>query len=501
MTDAAQEWWDASLDYDSSDPLHPDYIFGGGSSMALDLEYDDRGMVTHWDSWSMWLHADYDRDLLGRTLQARYSDGSDQVALTLGVTYSAAGFVTSLTGQEGTHHFQYDEAGRILQADHPSPDNPPEAFSYDQAGNRMVAGQESDYRFDAARRLLQDPNFVFEYDEAGNRILRRSRSTGEETRYAYDGGGRLVRVELPSGRIVEYGYDAFNRRVEKKIDGTVARRYIWHESFVLAELDGTGRVLAFYTPTWYPDAHVGVRAWNGTDEYIDYYFARGPDGTVQAVFDDSGTLVESYRYRVFGLPVGLPAAPITHRLFAGMDYDQDTGLYYLRSRWYDPQVGLFIQRDPLPMGQAKDPYGYASHRPWTAKDPSGLDSSVPLGPSNSLGEASWESVGKPALESAAVQALEQIPKVGGKIAGPAGMILQAKDLIKIGLSDDPLKAGRDWYKSQWWNPAARYVDSFTSIGGVGSPKTANDPRTPDKGPGCSLFPNNPSLQPGAGPHR
>ncbi len=70
---------------------------------------------------------------------------------------------------------------------------------------------------------------------------------------------------------------------------------------------------------------------------------------------------------------------MNHRLFAGTDYDQDTGLYYLRHRWYDPVAGLFIQRDPLPLGQASDPYGYAHNRSWTTNDWTGLQ---PLGGSN-----------------------------------------------------------------------------------------------------------------------
>lgn len=463
--ESGEDWWYATVGYQDS-KLLPDYVFAMGDG-GVGLLYDNVGLTTGWESWSGWVSAAFQRNDAGRLTAADYTDSWDATAVSLSLTYSDAGLLTGFTGPEGHHGFTYDQAGRITSATHPKADNPDESFTWDAAGNRRMTGQEAEYQYDAARRLLQDPDYTYQYDNAGNRVLRQSRSGGGDTSYEYDGGNRLQRVTVPGGAVVEYRYDGLDRRVERWVDGILANRYLWNVDDVLAEFDGTGKLSRSYIPILEPDMNLGVSILAGDGYLYPHYYAADDLGTVYALLDDDGAIVESYRYSAFGRPVGLPANPVNSRLFAGMDYDPVTGLYYARARWYDPEAGLFLQRDPIPMKSAVTPYGFADDRPGNTRDPSGMDP-----------QSSWKAestiinnqVVQPTVDTATTEAVSRIPKVGGKAAGVVGVVLQAKDLIKVITSKDPLKAGRDWYKSQWWNPAGKYVDSFLSLGGDKSGK-------------------------------
>jgi RHS repeat-associated protein len=71
-----------------------------------------------------------------------------------------------------------------------------------------------------------------------------------------------------------------------------------------------------------------------------------------------------------------PGASVNHWLFTGEQHDADSELYYLRARYYDPESGRFLSRDPLPGGQ---PYAYAGGNPINRVDPSGLTWSSTIG--------------------------------------------------------------------------------------------------------------------------
>jgi RHS repeat-associated protein len=58
---------------------------------------------------------------------------------------------------------------------------------------------------------------------------------------------------------------------------------------------------------------------------------------------------------------------------AGAQYDQETGLYYMRARYYDPELGRFLSEDPIGIAGGLNLYAYAGNDPVNASDPAGLD--------------------------------------------------------------------------------------------------------------------------------
>ena len=58
-------------------------------------------------------------------------------------------------------------------------------------------------------------------------------------------------------------------------------------------------------------------------------------------------------------------------MFTGREYDKETGLYYYRARYYNPQIGRFLQTDPVGYGDGMNSYRYCGNNPLSATDPSG----------------------------------------------------------------------------------------------------------------------------------
>jgi RHS repeat-associated protein len=99
------------------------------------------------------------------------------------------------------------------------------------------------------------------------------------------------------------------------------------------------------------------------------YFLYDALGSTTDLTDSSGGVTTTYGYDVFGgLRSGSPGA--TEWLFTGEQLDAHEGLYYLRARYYDPEIGRFLGRDPL---KVDHPYVYATNNPVNWTDPSGLD--------------------------------------------------------------------------------------------------------------------------------
>ena len=99
-------------------------------------------------------------------------------------------------------------------------------------------------------------------------------------------------------------------------------------------------------------------------------------GSVVALSDANGALAERYAYSPFG-QVNAPSHPAIGNpyLFAGREFDSETGLYYSRARYYDPDMGRFLSTDPLGYADGMNLYAYVRNNPINRVDPLGLTGS------------------------------------------------------------------------------------------------------------------------------
>ena len=111
-----------------------------------------------------------------------------------------------------------------------------------------------------------------------------------------------------------------------------------------------------------------------------YYAIKDHQNTVIALVDTSGTVVESYEYdawgntRVFNAAgIELTASAIGNRYcFQGREIDWVTGLYYFRARWYNPETGRWISKDPIGIAGGLNLYAFCGNNPVNFTDPFGL---------------------------------------------------------------------------------------------------------------------------------
>ena len=148
---------------------------------------------------------------------------------------------------------------------------------------------------------------------------------------------------------MEFTYGADGIRTSKK-SNNVTTTYTLDGNRILRETDGTKTLTYFYGL----NGVVGFR-YNSTD----YYYVKNVQGDVLAIYDANGNLVVKYVYDAWGKVLsvkdayGTEISDATHVGFINpfryrsYYYDVETGLYYLQSRYYDPDVGRFINSDAL----------------------------------------------------------------------------------------------------------------------------------------------------------
>ncbi|MCZ6789325.1 MAG: hypothetical protein O7D33_05215 [Chloroflexi bacterium] len=327
----------------------------------------------------------------GATAAYTYDEASQLTELlnTIGVTtisrfaytYDAASNRITRTTTNGIANYDYDALNRLTDATQPDPVDPlqqlTEAFQYDPVGNRTSSHLATGQVHDVANRLLEDSNFTFSYDANGNLIEKIDKANGDRTVYTYDVENQLVQVEkftvaggLSPVVSAIYRYDALGRRIEKDVSGimTLTTRYIFDNEDILLELDGNNQVVARYTHG--PGIDEPVIMLRGGQP--SFYHADGL-GSVWDLTDFAGSAVRSYTYDSFGNLLSNTGSVTNPYTYTGREFDTESGLYYYRARYYDPNVGRFLQGDPLGLpGVPINGYAYTQNNPTNLTDPSGF---------------------------------------------------------------------------------------------------------------------------------
>lgn len=201
-------------------------------------------------------------------------------------------------------------------------------------------------------------------DNNGNTLTKSTSS--ETTQYAWDFENRLASVTLPSsGGVVSFKYDPFGRRVQKS-GSSLTTNYLYDGNSPIEELDDARNILARYAQTLATDEPLSIVS-NGL---TNFYSADGI-GSITSLTNAAAALVQTYTFNAFGEVTTSSGSVTSNFGYIGREYDPETGLLYLRARYYDPSNGRFISEDPLRF-VTEAPYFYASNSPLNFTDPSGL---------------------------------------------------------------------------------------------------------------------------------
>jgi RHS repeat-associated protein len=189
--------------------------------------------------------------------------------------------------------------------------------------------------------------------------------------YVYDELGNLRRVDLSSGVPIEYVIDAENRRVGKKVSGTLVQGFLYKDSlYPVAELTGEGRVIAQFvygSQSHVPDYMI--------KDGVTFRIVSDHLGSLRLVVNsETGEIVQRMNYDAFGR-VTLDTNPGFQPFgFAGGLYEYQTGLVRFGTRDYDPEAGRWTTKDPVGFrGGDANLYGYVLNDPINLIDPTGTD--------------------------------------------------------------------------------------------------------------------------------
>jgi len=185
----------------------------------------------------------------------------------------------------------------------------------------------------------------------------------------YDGENRPLTVSY-AGNSTTYEYGPDGSRLKKTVTDTSATTtttlYVGD-----VEIQNYGQG-ASEVVTRHP--HAMVREVDGTKSWLHL----DHQGTVHAVFTGTGAKARRYEYRAWGKREGswdyLPAEPHESKGWIGERYDAESGLQYLNARYYDPDLGRFIQPDWWEVtepGVGTNRYAYSNNDPVNLMDPGG----------------------------------------------------------------------------------------------------------------------------------
>jgi len=273
----------------------------------------------------------------------------------------------TISGAAHVYEYIYDLAGRLEEVKIDS--STVSAYTYDTNGNRLshngVAGS-----YDDQDRLLQYGNIEYMYAASGNLETRTDISLSQTTSYDYDAYGNLMEAMLSDGTVVEYVVDALNRRIGKKVDGTLVRAWLYKDGLnPVAELDGAGAVLSIFiyaSKRNVPDFMLkGGNTYRVVADHL---------GSPRMVIDTATGIVEQQmEFDEFGNVLQDSNPGFQPFGFAGGLYDPDTQLVRFGARDYDPSIGRWTARDPILFdGRHLNLYGYTANDPVNFIDPGGL---------------------------------------------------------------------------------------------------------------------------------
>ena len=286
---------------------------------------------------------------------ATYTTTAGNYSVTYTYDYDDNGNITSISDGTNTVAYQYDSANQLIQ-EHYLEAEYGYLYGYNEGGNlthryHCFANEETNqlevagevfYSYDNSAwgdLLTAYDDVPITYDQIGNPETFGDRS------FTWEHGRQLK--SLSEGNTTwAYTYDASGMRTGRT-DGTTAYQYVYTGSQLMqmtVNQNGDNAVDDTLTFTYDASGIPLSVTYNGTK----YYYATNLQGDVVAILDASGNTVASYTYNAWGKCLNSYTSgigflnPLRYR---GYVYDAETGLYYLQSRYYDPEVGRFVNAD------------------------------------------------------------------------------------------------------------------------------------------------------------
>ena len=323
-----------------------------------------------------------------------YKSGADTYTTDFINTYDTEGRITSYGYESVKSDYTYDENSQLVRADNNFIGNSyTAAYSYDERGN-ITSKKIYDYTSGSLENAEPKETTAFTYANTGWKDQLVSVNGVELT---YDANGNVLTYGdkeylWNTGRHLEsitdgdneytYSYDENGIRTSKTVND-ITTYYNTKDGVILSQTDGTNTMCFQYDNSGTPLGFV----YNG----IQYFYVTNQMGDVLGITEANGNLIAQYLYDEWGKLLSIDTAdedgstayreiaeanPLRYR---GYYYDNETGYYYLQSRYYNPEICRFINSDVIEISIiSKDLayginlYSYSSNNPINSVDYLGL---------------------------------------------------------------------------------------------------------------------------------
>jgi len=330
----------------------------GTDDAKQEFTYDDLNRLTHVKYY------DTDDATVLEEYTLTYNDDAnntkDQIATE--TTTTRYGGTVTVTEKDYT----YDNLGWLTQESDSvtvnggTPATTTTSYAYDAAGNRTSmtnGGTTQYYHYNNNDQLLcvdtddnvnttSDNLAAYTYDLSGNQV---SKTEGDMvTTYAYDDANWLQSVtqqdgDDPAVTVASYKYDAKGQRTQKKVGADVTN-YFYNGIDLLYTKDGSGAIIE-QNVLENDGSMIDSRRNAGTSTSADYWYRQDIRGSVTNIVDVDDDVVKSYTYDAYGNTNASSNTFVNSFAYTDAVIDEETRLYYMNARYYDPETGRFISQD------------------------------------------------------------------------------------------------------------------------------------------------------------
>ena len=279
---------------------------------------------------------------------------------TLEYVYDEVGNITSVK-KNGTiiETYSYDALNQLVSATYGGNTY---TYAYDNGGNMTEVRKNgvvlNTYTYGDAewKDLLTVFNGqTISYDDIGNPLNYRNGMS-----FTWQNGRQLASISQNGNALASYSYNADGLRTSKTING-VETEYYWLNGTLYAQKTGDEFIYFLYDEN---GTAYGFIVKNSSGQSY-YYYEFNLQGDIIGIVDEVGTRIVEYTYGAWGDILSITGTladsigqknPLRYR---GYYYDAETGFYYVSSRYYDPEIGRWINADDIDyLGADGSPLSY-----------------------------------------------------------------------------------------------------------------------------------------------
>ena len=379
-------------------------IASGAVSMEIQYLYDylkRLGTIEYNQSEGLdirdeYLYYEVDGNATGLIEEHRNTIGSSST--TYNYTYDSKGNITKIVIGDKEIRYSYDELNQLVREDNELL-NETYTYSYDNAGNitsRKTYALTAEHSTPSSPTSLNSYSYndatwgdlltsynghSITYDEIGNPLTYYNGSA-----YTFTWEGRRLVGAVMGSNVLSFTYNDEGIRISKTNSYGYSTEYILNGTQILGEITNSHMLVYIYDGNNSPIGMMYRKNSYSAGVWDIFWFGRNLQGDIVAVYDNEGEQLITYTYDAWGnfkehylhSGVGYSGAQYNPFRYRGYYYDTDLGMYYLQSRYYDPNTCRFISPDTsavltaTPMALTdKNLYAYCDNNPVMRVDEDG----------------------------------------------------------------------------------------------------------------------------------